>query len=84
MYRSAATAAATLAVMTADEPQPILRRLLEDVAAVMELDEGETRLELCFADGHLTRWYAHRRGNVKALHVFDDRAAHLIAVRKLP
>ena len=58
--------------VVADEPQPLLRRLLEDVAAVMELDEGETRLELCFADGHLTRWYRHTRGNVKVLQVFDD------------
>ena len=72
-------------MLTAPERCPTSRGLSgassRTVAAVMELDEGETRLELWFADGYFVRWYAHRRGLVKTLHRlvktlhrFDERA----------
>ena len=59
-----------------ETPQPILRRVFEAAAAVMELDHGQTRLELEFDDGHLRRWWTHgeRRGALE-LHRYDGRAA---------
>jgi hypothetical protein len=64
--------------MSAEAAQPILRPLLEAVAAVMELDEGEHRLELVFTDGNLRRWRTESgpRGT-DALAAFDDRARYL-------
>ena len=54
--------------------------ILEGVAAVMGLDEGLTRLELRFKDGHLLCWWSHdeKNGAYDSLEPFDDRAAHLL------
>jgi hypothetical protein len=43
----------------ADRERPALVHLFEVAAAVMGLDEGHTRLELCFENGYLRRWFAH-------------------------
>jgi hypothetical protein len=61
-----------------DEPKPILVRLFEAVAAIMELDMGQTGLELYFADGKLRRWTERHLNQPHArLHRFDGRAAFL-------
>lgn len=65
--------------MSEELPKPALVRFFEQVAAIMELDEGLTRLELEFDDGHLRRWYSHDEKNGhEALRRFDDRAAWLV------
>jgi hypothetical protein len=38
------------------EAAPLLVRLFGTIAAVMDLDEGQTGLELYFEDGRLRRW----------------------------
>jgi hypothetical protein len=40
----------------AEPPKPMLVLLFERIAAIMELDEGLTRLELEFDGGSLRRW----------------------------
>jgi hypothetical protein len=66
---------ATQGATRADPPNPALVVLFERIAAVMELDEGLTRLELEFDEGHLRRWSAHdERNGHEALRVFDGRA----------
>jgi hypothetical protein len=64
--------------MTASEPEPALRRLLEAVAAVMDLDAGMSRLELIFEDGHLVKYYTHDGPtSPRELERYDGRAAWL-------
>jgi len=59
-------------------PKPHLARIFEAVAAVMDLDEGQHRLELVFADGHLQTWFVHdERNGHEALRRFDARAEPL-------
>jgi hypothetical protein len=59
---------------TAVQPKPALVALFERVAAIMELDEGLTRLELEFDGGHLRRWSTHDdRNGHEALRQFDAR-----------
>jgi hypothetical protein len=52
-----------VATQEATQPKPMLVRLFEAVAAVTDLDEGLTRLELEFDGGHLRRWTAHDERN---------------------
>jgi hypothetical protein len=42
------------------QPKPALQRVFEAAASVLNLDEGNQRLELIFRDGHLVRSYHHR------------------------
>jgi hypothetical protein len=64
--------------MCASDAEPALRRLFEAIAAVMDLDEGSTRLELLFSEGRLTKWYAHNEARRPAeLGRYDGRAAWL-------
>ena len=63
----------------AARPKPHLVRFLEAVAAIMELHEGQQRLELTFRDGRLIRWWSHDESNEPAeLERFDREAAWLI------
>jgi len=61
-----------------DQPKPLLAELLEAIAEIMELDVGQTRLELEFKDGHLRRWHSHDVGHGReSLRPFEDRARWL-------
>jgi hypothetical protein len=61
-----------------DAPKPQLARLFEAIAAVMDLDEGQTGLELYFEDGRLRRWTErHLNQPFGRLQRFDDRASRL-------
>ena len=52
-----ATKEATRARGADEEPKPLLVQWFETVAAIMELNEGVTRLELEFDGGHLLGLY---------------------------
>ena len=68
-----------------EAPQPALRRLFEAVAQIMELDEGKTRLELLFTDGHLTQyWTQNMKRPPGTLARYDGRAAWLIGTVREP
>jgi hypothetical protein len=42
--------------MECEAPKPHLSRMFEAIAAIMDLDEGLTHLEIEFEEGHLRRW----------------------------
>ena len=51
----------------------------------MELDEGKTRLELLFTDGHLTQyWTQNMKRPPGTLARYDGRAAWLIGTVREP
>jgi hypothetical protein len=76
-----ATEGATRARETDESPKPVLVRLFEAIAAVMDLDAGNTRLELEFEGGHLRRWTSHdERNGHEALHRFDTRTPALVGL----
>ena len=57
----------------ADRERPALVHLFEVAAAVMGIDEGNYRLELCFENGRLRRWFVHAGPNGNAeLAAFDE------------
>ena len=59
--------------------KPALATILESVASIMNLDEGQHRLELLFSDGHLRQWWTHsERNGANALARFDERARWLV------
>jgi hypothetical protein len=61
-----------------DRPRPYLARLLESVATLMELHEGEQRLELIFRDGYLVKFFTHAGpAGAYELARFDEQAASL-------
>jgi hypothetical protein len=61
-----------------DLPKPALVTVFERIAAVMDLGEGLTRLELEFEEGHLRRWNTHdERNGHEALRRYEARATAL-------
>jgi hypothetical protein len=74
-----ATEGATRARETDEQLKPVLVRLFEAIAVVMDLDAGNTRLELEFEGGHLRRGTSHdERNGHEALRRFDARAPALV------
>ena len=68
-----------------DEHEPILRRLLEAIAAVMELDEGKRVLEVEFVGGRLTKYHTHgKHFPAHTLAQFDGRAAWIAGTVRGP
>ena len=62
------------------QPKPHIVRLLEAVAALMDIDEGHERLELEFEDGYLCRWTrADLRNDASELSRYDELAAGLVS-----
>jgi hypothetical protein len=60
-------------------PKPMLVLLFERIAAIMELDDGQTGLELYFENGRLRRWTARDLNNGHdRLRRFDDRARQVL------
>jgi hypothetical protein len=61
-----------------DQPKPVLRRLFEAVACILQIDgAGEHTLELRFADGYLVSWHVHGSHTAKTLGDFDAAAGWL-------
>ena len=68
-----------------DAPRPHLWELFEAAAAAMELDHGQQRLELVFADGSLRAWWSHSEKRTPGeLGRFDVAIAELIARARTP
>jgi hypothetical protein len=68
-----------------EEPKPLLVRLFDAVAAIMDLEEGQCSLELHFEHGHLRRWTARKSNNGhEALRQFDARAPVLSELLRGP
>jgi hypothetical protein len=62
-----------------ESPKPALVQVFEAIAGVLDINHGQTRLELEFDDGHLRRWWAHdERNGALQLHEFDAQAAWLV------
>jgi hypothetical protein len=60
-------------------PKPMLVQLFERIAEIMELDEGQTGLELYFENGRLRRWTARDLNKSHdSLRRFDDRARQIL------
>jgi hypothetical protein len=61
--------------------KPCLQRVLEAVAAAMDLDQGRARLELVFVDGELHRFWTHDENRpAAALEQFEARAGWVAEV----
>jgi hypothetical protein len=55
--------------------KPVLQRVLEAIAAAMDLDTGRRRIELLFFDGRLERLWVHDENKgPNELAAYDTRA----------
>jgi len=59
-----------------EKPESTLRRLFELAAEIMDIDQGQQRLELIFEDGTLKAWWTHHEKRPAGeLIRFEARAA---------
>jgi hypothetical protein len=63
----------------AELPKPVLVELFERIAAILDIDQGQTSLQLYFDHGRLRRWSALDTNNGhERLREFDDRARQVL------